>query len=462
MPPWRIPRKPLPSPTESGSPLSSRSGSPKQGQETETFSDGSSITYMTSDGVRHGKAWEQLSDGLCIAFKYDKGVRQGPAKLTSYASDGSIEFTVAWTYVDGVNEGKAVDTCPGSRIEFQYVKGEMQGKAKESFDDGRAIEFCYVNGIRQGVATERLPDGRVVSLRYKDGERVGEKEMEPDADKGESEDEMATGGDSSMAAPPIYKVKKVKKKGDVEFGYMGLVKQGREWEALEHEWALTNFGQAFLDSLKIGEVRTVPQGRSCTPSAETKVTAVVGAPPVRAQGDEEHCVCYGLAGALRHCGFLQAADALEAAAAEILSSKSHTAKAAVKLVSDMGGWKDTGRLTNFDPLTNRSPHPTIVQLCDSEGEARHVVGIAGDWIFDSNRSTAMPLTHENLDAACPGKSLFSRVTYATRFTPTTKRSHTGKRSLEAAAHPAGLPPAPPGAWAKSYKMARMAAMPGRV
>ena len=64
-----------------------------------------------------------------------------------------------------------------------------------------------------------------------------------------------------------------------------------------------------------------------------------------------------------------------------------------------------------------SPHPTVVQLSASDGDNTHVVGIAGDWIFDSNRHHALPLSKESLDACCIGRATFSHASYAVRLVP---------------------------------------------
>ena len=83
----------------------------------------------------------------------------------------------------------------------------------------------------------------------------------------------------------------------------------------------------------------------------------------------------------------------------------------------MGGWQETPHLPRFDPLTNRSHHPTIVQLCASDGDNTHVVCLPGDWIFDSNRRHVLPLCKASLDACCLGATTFLRVSYAARLVP---------------------------------------------
>jgi hypothetical protein len=81
------------------------------------------------------------------------------------------------------------------------------------------------------------------------------------------------------------------------------------------------------------------------------------------------------------------------------------------------GWKETARIKNFDPLSNRSQDVTIVQLCATDGDNTHIIAIAGDWLFDSNRHSAMPLSRENLDRCCLGAEKFLRSSYAVRLVP---------------------------------------------
>ena len=63
----------------------------------------------------------------------------------------------------------------------------------------------------------------------------------------------------------------------------------------------------------------------------------------------------------------------------------------------------------------------MVQLCsvDESGyeNNEHVVAIAGDWIFDSNKTHALPLNAESLDACCLSSDTFKRTSYAVRFIP---------------------------------------------
>ena len=86
----------------------------------------------------------------------------------------------------------------------------------------------------------------------------------------------------------------------------------------------------------------------------------------------------------------------------------------MQIVDHLGGWAATQHLLNFDPLADRSPYPTIVQLCDSDDDNSHVIAITGDWLFDSNRPHTIPLVdRSSLDACCIGHATFKRVSATT-------------------------------------------------
>ena len=221
--------------------------------------------------------------------------------------------------------------------------------------------------------------------------------------------------------------------------YHGIAKCSREWEKLPAKWVEENFEEKgfgwFLQELRSngGKALVVPAGRAAAGGALGGVpdggSGELGSPPpltiavvpgVVHQGDQPYCASYGLASALRHCGFQAHAEHLESRAAEVLACKTNQAAKAVLVVDSKGGWSETKRLGNFDPLTDRSPHPTIVQLNASDGDNTHVVGVAGDWIFDSNKPAALPLSRESLDACCLGDAVFKNASYAVRLVAGTK------------------------------------------
>ena len=61
---------------------------------------------------------------------------------------------------------------------------------------------------------------------------------------------------------------------------------------------------------------------------------------------------------------------------------------------------------------------TVLQMVRRHGRLEHnnhVVGLVGDWIFDSNHAQALPLAR-GLDACCLGGK-YDRVAYAARLKP---------------------------------------------
>lgn len=63
---------------------------------------------------------------------------------------------------------------------------------------------------------------------------------------------------------------------------------------------------------------------------------------------------------------------------------------------------------------------TRPQLCDSDENNTHIIGIAGDFIYDSNHHERVELSPEALDGCCLGAASFKRVAYAVRFHPSDK------------------------------------------
>lgn len=199
-----------------------------------------------------------------------------------------------------------------------------------------------------------------------------------------------------------------------------------------------NFGEytAFLTDLRTngGKPLIVPKGRAagCAAPADgaadphggtgtrESVSTGVSVPSVVCQGDRPHCASLGPVSALRACGYLRHADALQRVAEDVLACTTSQAAEAVRRIRAMGGWKETPHLPNFDPVINHSPHVTIVQLRDSHGSNTHVIAIAGDLIFDSNHPEPRSLSKAALDACCLGAATFARVSYAVRFIPAAK------------------------------------------
>jgi len=220
--------------------------------------------------------------------------------------------------------------------------------------------------------------------------------------------------------PPIYTVMCTKTSRS-NFSYKGRIHESRDVIQLTKGWMRDNFSnlEAWWKDLHAnpGKWTIVPAG------------GVQKTPSVTFQGDKPYCVSYGLASALRYCGYDDHADKLEKSAEEVLNVPRNQVGKAVAFVTNLGGWLETKRIPNFDPLNDVSPHPTILQLHGSDHDNTHVVGIAGEWIFDSNQRTAMPLCKESLDKCCLGRATFLHSAQAVRFFPTKQLKRTKKKQL---------------------------------
>jgi hypothetical protein len=158
--------------------------------------------------------------------------------------------------------------------------------------------------------------------------------------------------------------------------------------------------------------------------------------PVIHQGELQHCASYGPASALAACGFVDEAALLVREADTILKVTTSQAKAAVAVLEEAGGWSEPTILNcaTFDPLADRSPLPTIVQLSDSHDDNTHVVGIAGDYVYNSNWRERRLLSPEALDACCDGTpGSFKHASYAARLRPGTKLRNRARQALADAA-----------------------------
>jgi hypothetical protein len=234
------------------------------------------------------------------------------------------------------------------------------------------------------------------------------------------------GGHSAAAhSAAIIKVKAVRKKHG-RFSYEGRVKDAPHSERLHPNWVTKNFRShkdwwEALHGELLGTWCPAPMGSAsvhgvCESGIGGSALTGVSVPVVTHQGNANYCASYGPASALRHAGFAEHADHLEQQAEHVLAALTNQAAEAGEVVKKLGGFV-AQRMPNYDPLTDRSPHPTILQLCASDGDNTHVVGIAGDWIFDSNRHNALPLCKESLDACCLGDASFLRSSYAIRLVP---------------------------------------------
>ena len=103
------------------------------------------------------------------------------------------------------------------------------------------------------------------------------------------------------------------------------------------------------------------------------------------------------------------------------------------VIEDVNGWTVTDMRMPFDPLSDISPYPTLLQIEDSDGDPSHSVTTLGHLIFDGNKRHALDLTKEGLDSCCLDQqdetgavraTTFHRVVRAYRIAP-------GKRARKA-------------------------------
>ena len=229
-----------------------------------------------------------------------------------------------------------------------------------------------------------------------------------------------------------------------QFSYHGTPRYGPTrglWELLEPEWVETNFGPAagfptYLSELRAngGLPRVVPKGRaalrSSTVAAALGSHGVIGdarsgtptsvAVPggVVYQGELQYCSSYGPASALAACGFDAAAALLVKMAPNILACTTSQAKKVVDVLNGHGGWSEPDILdcSRFNPVVDRSERPTIVQINDGESN-EHIIGIAGDFVYNSNWHDRRRLSKEVLDACCLDGRSFKHASYAARLCP---------------------------------------------
>ena len=95
-----------------------------------------------------------------------------------------------------------------------------------------------------------------------------------------------------------------------------------------------------------------------------------------------------------------------------------------KILEGMGGFSKIENLMKkggpFRPLEHAPQHPTVLHLRDTNNCETHAVGLAAGWIFDANRSHALPVTKLNLGECCNGAAFFKEAVAAFRFTPGNK------------------------------------------
>ena len=171
----------------------------------------------------------------------------------------------------------------------------------------------------------------------------------------------------------------------------------------------------------------------------------------RDEGSKDLCAPYGLASALHDLGARDnqggdlgtrlAKRAPKLAKANGKGSGGSDKDAVTACVAEMSqsGWTVAESFTErggYSPTKNVSRHVTLVQLTGQHAVAT-VEDDAGAWVFDSNETHALPLTHESL-SRCMGSGRVYKsgsAVRAYRFAPGKKARAAMKRARENEAPP---------------------------
>lgn len=203
---------------------------------------------------------------------------------------------------------------------------------------------------------------------------------------------------------------------------------GSAWIKLSPSWVAVNFTAEFVSCCTASPdtAQHVPVGRAASLAGGALPPTLCGSHcetpcivPVVCfrQGDVDGCVPYSAASALVHAAAVDTRGLPFAPSIADLQSPSdpNALKSVLVFVNQhVAGWQ-AHKLHKHDPLANPSPDPIVLQLEDSDGDRSHAVTTLGEWIFDANKTNAVPLTKAGLDACCLGKATYKGVVRAVRL-----------------------------------------------
>ena len=163
------------------------------------------------------------------------------------------------------------------------------------------------------------------------------------------------------------------------------------------------------------------------------------------QGDEKYCVTYSAASAMLHAGDHMAATKIAALAPGSLQLAAGTNRRAwvqaqcrqVLQLEKPHAWRvlklKGPQLLDTEALLEQlaGDAVSVIQLEDSGGNVCHCVAACGGWLFDTNKSHAVPLDAGGLDRCCLDEATFVKVMAGFRL----ERAPTKKAKV------AGEPPA---------------------
>ena len=208
----------------------------------------------------------------------------------------------------------------------------------------------------------------------------------------------------------------------------------KEWELLDFDsFVKPNFGVeddgVFLAhcQAKPGRKRSIPPGKVTTRSSTNATRGGVGKVTAELaldctgvarpqpwlvdgsvlvvkyqQGNDSTCVFSSAASAIYASGDELAAKSLASHANESITTVDRMDFLQQTVRKELKGWDVPkvlvgGAAAAFDCLAIRSPYPACIQIHGSDGSTDHCITTLGDWIFDSNKSHALPLCQASLD-----------------------------------------------------------------
>ena len=211
--------------------------------------------------------------------------------------------------------------------------------------------------------------------------------------------------------------------------------EGKEWEPLDFDsFVEPSFGVedggVFLThcQAKPGKERPIPPGKvttrgrsggvtaelalDCTGVARPQPCAGGSAPSVKyQQGNNSTCVISSVASAMHAFGVSIGSTSVQRAAESLVARAKESIKQSVNridflqqvVMKELKGWRIPEQVLSgdaaatFDCLATKSLYPACILIHGSDGSTDHCITTLGDWIFDSNKSHALPLCQASLD-----------------------------------------------------------------
>jgi len=131
------------------------------------------------------------------------------------------------------------------------------------------------------------------------------------------------------------------------------------------------------------------------------------------------CVFSSLASALHEFGDHNAAEFIAGEAKNSLQKLNRISYAKQLLCKKEWGYDAVVfKKGQLDLFNDKTPYPTVCELLGSDGLVHHAITVRGEWLFDSNTQSAIPINRDSLNWCCSSKgmvSTFVSVNFAVRF-----------------------------------------------